>query len=100
MLGKDEILKRLKENKIPIKNFGVKRLFLIGSYAKGREKNDSDIDFIVEFDGGRGMFDDYSGLLTLLKDIFRKDIDLIKPSLIKPELKEEILGGKKIEAVL
>ncbi|MBI2139963.1 hypothetical protein HYU14_03495 [Candidatus Woesearchaeota archaeon] len=37
MLGKDEILKRLKENKIPIKNFGVKRLFLIGSYAKGRE---------------------------------------------------------------
>ncbi|MBI2576057.1 nucleotidyltransferase domain-containing protein [Candidatus Woesearchaeota archaeon] len=44
MLGKNEILKRLKENKITIKGFGVKRLFLIGSYAKGREKNDSDID--------------------------------------------------------
>ena len=32
-----------------IKSFGVKKLTLIGSYASGRAKVDSDIDFLVEF---------------------------------------------------
>ena len=30
-------------------NFDVKNLFLFGSYAKGLQTDDSDIDFLVEF---------------------------------------------------
>ena len=47
---------------------------------------------------GRGLYDDYVHLKLFLKNIFKKEIDLIKPNLIREELKSEILEGKQIAA--
>ena len=93
-----EIIKKIEQNKTKIKSFGVKKLILFGSYARDEAKPDSDIDFLVEFEKGRGLFDDFVHLLQFLKDLFEKEIDLGKSSLVREELKENIFGGKQIEA--
>jgi hypothetical protein len=93
-----EIIKKIEQNKAVIKSFGVKKLILFGSYARNEARTDSDIDFLVEFKKNRGLFDDFIHLQHLLEDLFNKEIDLGKPSLVRKELKENILGGKKIEA--
>lgn len=64
------------------------------------QKKDSDIDFLVEFENGRGLFDDYYELSSFLRKLFGKEVDLVKPSLIREELKESILGGRKVGAKL
>lgn len=98
MLTKEEIIYKIEQNKEEIKAFGVKRLTLFGSYARDEAKKSSDIDFLVEFKKGRGLFNDFSRLLNFLEDLFQKNIDLGEPKLIRTELKESILGGEKIEA--
>ena len=98
MLTKEEIMKKIEQNKDKIRSFGVTKLTLIGSYAYGEQTKDSDIDFLVEFKKGRGLFDDYVHLLHFLEDLFKIEIDLGDQHLVRDELKEFILGGKKVEA--
>lgn len=97
-LNKDIILKKIEENKEKIRSFGVKSLKLFGSYAKGTQKKDSDIDFLVEFEEGRGLFDDKVGLLLMFEELFNKEIDLVKPNKIREELREYILNGEQYAA--
>ena len=98
MLTKEEIMKKIEENKKKLAGFGVKKLTLFGSYANNQANEDSDMDFLVEFHEGRGLFDDYIGVLHLLEDLFNKKIDLGEEHLIKEETKEYILEGNKVEA--
>ena|SRR3989344_5267876 len=98
MVNKKQIIQRIEQNSSRIKSLGVSKLILIGSYARDEQKKNSDIDFIVRFEKGRGLFDDFIGLLHFLEDLFHKKIDLAEMNLIKEELKPSILGGKKIEA--
>ena len=97
-LTKKLILKKLSENSKEIRSFGVKNLVLFGSYASGDQKKDSDVDFLVDFDKGRGLFDDYTDLLHFLENLFDKKIDLVKPQLVREELKESILEGEQYAA--
>ncbi len=98
LLTKEEILKTIELNSKIIKNLGVKKLTLFGSYARDTQKNNSDIDFLVEFENKRGLFDDYTNLLHLFEETFERNIDLVKKNLVREELKPYILGGKKYEA--
>ena len=98
MLTKEEIIRNVEEKRKMLKALGVKKLVLFGSYAKDEQKKDSDIDFLVEFEKGRGLFDDVVNTLKVLKDLFGKDIDLVKKHLIRKEFKEYVLEGKQIEA--
>lgn len=98
MLTKEQIIKKIEQNKRNIRSFGVKKLILIGSYAQGKATSHSDIDFLVEFEDNRGLFDDYIGTLHFLEDLFHQKIDLGEKHLIRKELRHYILEGTKIEA--
>lgn len=97
-INKEIILKTLHENKNEIRNFGIKKLVLFGSFATDTQKKTSDIDFLIEFEEGKYNIDNHLGLLNLLEDLFDRKIDLVKPYLIRDELKEEILGGTQYVA--
>ena len=97
-LNKEKIIDMIEENREKIRSFGVKKLALFGSYAEKKASEERDLDFLVEFEEGRGGFKDYIHLLQFLEDLFERDVDLVKRHLIKDELKPYILGGEKIEA--
>ena len=63
----------------PCRRYDVKKLELFGSAAKGDMREDSDLDFIVEFNSSdyKGMFDRYMGLLEELEMNFKRKIDLL-----------------------
>ena len=98
MLNKKIILSKIEKNAKEIKSFGVKELTLFGSYAIEEQKENSDIDFLVEFQKERGLFKDYIGLLHFLEDLFNKKIDLGESNKIREELKDSIIKGVKYEA--
>ncbi len=100
MLTKEVIIQKLEQNKVKIRSFGVSKLILFGSYARDEQKNKSDIDFLVEFEKGRGLFDDSVRLLHFLEDSFNKKIDIGKAELLREEIKPSVLNGAKIELII
>ena len=96
ILTKYSILKKLEENKEEIRVFGVERLVLFGSYASGEQKKGSDIDFLVEFRKGRGLFRDSSRLMNFLNNLFDCEVDLVKPKYVRKELRPQIYCRVKV----
>lgn len=84
-----EILKLIEQNRETIEGFGVTKLGLFGSVVRGEAKQESDLDFLVEFDPY--SFDNYMNLLFFLEDLFQCKVDLVIPENIKPRLKPYIM---------
>ncbi|MFS0647139.1 nucleotidyltransferase family protein [Siminovitchia sp. 179-K 8D1 HS] len=96
MLSQQEILEELSKNlKAWKKAYGVKRIALFGSYARGEQKESSDIDVLVEFVEDALTFDNYMDLKFILEDLFNKKVDLVILDDIKPALKPIILRSAK-----
>jgi len=95
MLDLSEILKKIEKNKVKIREFGVKRIGVFGSYVRGEQTHRSDIDILVEFEKGKKSFDNYMDLKFFLEDLFNCKVDLVILDSIKPYLKPHILRSVK-----
>lgn len=62
-----------KTRKIFLEN-DVRRAFLFGSYAKGKETEKSDIDIYAEFDQEKPFFE-LCGILYDLREALHKEVD-------------------------
>ena len=89
MTKQQEVIDILKQNRKQMKSFGVKRLGLFGSFARGDAGASSDLDFVVEFE--RKTFDAYMGLKIFLEELFHRPVDLVMKDSIKPRLRDVIL---------
>jgi uncharacterized protein len=87
-MNRDEILRRLEENRETIRGFGVRRLGIFGSYARNEQGEASDMDFLVEFD--RKTFDNYMDLKFFLESLFGRRVDLVIADAVKPRLRKPI----------
>ena len=94
-LTKREIKRTLLSHQNILKEYGVKRLGLFGSYVKNTADADSDIDLIVELE--ELSFDRYMGLRIFLEDVFEKKVDLVIADSVKPRLQPYI--EKEVEYV-
>ena len=90
-MDKKKILITLQNNKDKLQKFGVRNIGLFGSFVKERQKDNSDLDFVVEFRKGQKNYDNYIELKFFLEELFDKEIDLVTSESIKPELKAEIM---------
>ncbi|MBI2499415.1 nucleotidyltransferase domain-containing protein [Candidatus Woesearchaeota archaeon] len=82
---------KLKIIKILIMN-KVKRAGIFGSYARGEQKKNSDIDIAVNIEDKNMSLLGFIGLKLKLEDTLRKKIDLVEYSMIKPSIKNRILN--------
>ena len=74
-------VEEIKQKSIPIAiEYGVDTMSLIGSYARGEAKKDSDIDFLIDKGNIRGFLD-YIGFVQDLEDIFNCHVDVITTSI-------------------
>ena len=89
------ILEKIKKEKKELKKKGIKKIGLFGSYAKDKQKQKSDIDFLVEFK--TIDLDKYLYVLNLLEKLFRRKIDLVIEKDLKPELIYVKKGAKYVK---
>ncbi|HIH11458.1 TPA: nucleotidyltransferase family protein [Candidatus Woesearchaeota archaeon] len=88
---KSQTLLSLQKKVVPIlKKNGVVKAGIFGSYARGEEKKNSDVDILIQFKGRKSMFD-LVHLEHELEDRLRKKVDVITYKSIHPLLKESIL---------
>ncbi|MBI4687586.1 MAG: nucleotidyltransferase family protein [Nitrospirae bacterium] len=95
---KKEVSNILLSHKKEIEEFGVKRIGLFGSFAKGKQKRESDVDLLVEFISGKKNFRNFIYLAFFLEDLLHRKVELVTPESLSPYLKPHIL--KEIKYVL
>ena len=78
------ILEKIKQERKTLKEKGVKKIGLFGSYAKGEHRKKSDIDLLVTFD--KIDFDDYMDLISFLEKMLKRRVDLGIEKNLVPEL--------------
>jgi len=86
----EEVLATLARETSALKRFGVRRLSLFGSTARGEARPESDLDFLVDFD--RKTFRNYMGLADFLEGLFGHKVDLVIRETIKPLVRERVLA--------
>jgi hypothetical protein len=94
---KEIISKLIEENRDKVRNFGVKRLGIFGSFVRGSQVENSDIDILVEFSSGQKNYDNFINLAFFLEEIFQRRVELVTPESISPYLKPYIM--KEVEYV-
>ena len=93
-LTKDGILEFLRKNKDFFKKeFDVDRIMLFGSYARGEETYESDIDILI--DTKKKDFDNRSRLKEFLEKEFKKKVDV----LYKDSIRRFIMRSIKDELI-
>jgi len=93
----DDMIRAISQNAGEIRrDFGVARLGVFGSRARGDATADSDLDVLVEFE--HPTFRNYMGLKHYLEQLLGVTVDLVSAAALKPVLKEHVMREVKYVA--
>lgn len=91
-MKKEEIIKILKEvNNLAGHRYKADIRGIFGSFAKGEESNESDIDILVEFREGANLLH-FVGLSLFLEEKLSHCVDIVPIDAIRKEIREPILN--------
>jgi len=94
-MKKEEIINTLQSDKQFLEdNYGVVTIALFGSYAKGVENKDSDVDFIVEFK--EPSYSLLMGLYSYLENKLNSKIEIVRKG---PHLSDRFLNTIKNDLI-
>ena len=86
-MDRDQTLALLTEHKpVLAERFGVRRLALFGSMARGTARPDSDVDVLVGFEQPP-TGDQYFGAQFYLEDLLGRPVDLVTETALRERLR-------------
>ena len=92
LAAKEDILAMLHEHRLLLRSLGVRRVGLFGSFVRGEQRVDSDIDLLVEFEPGQKTFDHFMNLVVLLEDLLHRRIELVTTEALSPYIGPHSMG--------
>jgi len=88
-------VKTIKKKITPIlKRQGVIKAAVFGSFARGEERKNSDVDFLMEIAKNKTFFD-LAGLKIEMEDKLGRKVDIVEYEAINPLIKKEVLKEQK-----
>ena len=92
----DEVIIANRERILQVaEHYGARRVRVFGSVARRQDDEDSDIDFLVDMEPGRSLFD-LGGLLTDLEKLLNTKVDIVTERGLKDRIRDRVIN----EAVL
>jgi predicted nucleotidyltransferase len=70
---------------------GCRNVRVFGSVVHGENRPDSDVDFLVDLESGRTIFD-LAGFLGDLRDLLGTEIDVVESRSIHPYIRDRVLA--------
>lgn len=89
---REEVLQIIRRNQAQLRALGASRIGLFGSFVRGQQHADSDVDLLVEFEQGQRTFDHFIQLSFLLEDLLGRKVELVTPEALSPHIGPYILG--------
>jgi hypothetical protein len=84
------LLEKRQEILAIAKKHGARNVRIFGSVARGDACLDSDIDFLVELEPGRSLFD-LGGLLYDLQSLLGIEVDVVTEKGLRARMRERVL---------
>ena len=90
----DEIKSTLVKHKEELRReWKVKEIGIFGSYLRGKQKKQSDVDLLVEFDENSDLtFLDFIRLENSLSDLLGVKVDLVEKQTLKQRIGKHVLS--------
>lgn len=86
-----ELLKaRREEILVAAAAHGARNVRIFGSAARGSADDLSDVDFLVDMEPGRTLFD-VGGLLADLREILGRNVDVVTPHGLRQRMRDRVL---------
>ena len=86
---------QIKNSIKPIaKKYGLRRVFLFGSYAKGNANENSDVDFLIEKGNKNFSLLNLSNFLQDVKNVLNLSVDVITTAGIDDDFRKSIIGSE------
>ena len=90
-MGIPEIIADKKEQILGLAaKYGASNVRVFGSVANGTADRNSDIDFLVDLEKGRSLFD-LGGLLMDLQQLLNRKVDVVTENGLRKRIKETVL---------
>lgn len=89
----EDIKNTLAENRQELqREYKIKEIGIFGSYVRGEQKKQSDVDILVEFEETANLsLLDFIGLENRLSDILGIKVDLVEKQTLKPRIGKHVL---------
>jgi predicted nucleotidyltransferase len=71
--------------------YGAHNVRCFGSFARGDQRDDSDVDLLVEFEAGRSLMD-HAGLVLELEALLGRAVEIGTPKGLRQKYRDRILG--------
>jgi uncharacterized protein len=93
MLKKQEVLQFLRDNREYFETqFHVKEMGLFGSFVKGKQTQNSDIDILIELrNNTKNVYEIKEMMRTYISKKFHRNIDIARKKYLKSYIKKQIL---------
>lgn len=91
MVTAQTLLTQLSSQKDALQKFGVSRIGVFGSVARGEATERSDVDLLVEFDPAKKTYRNFVGTATFIEKLLGQSVDLVTPQALSPYIKPYIL---------
>ena len=91
MKKKNAVIEILRANEASIRSYGVRRLGIFGSVARGEHHAGSDVDLLVEFQKETKTFDNFIQLVFFLEELLGRKVELITTDSLSPYIGPRIL---------
>ncbi len=88
----------IRAKAIPIlRSYGVCRAFIFGSFARGEQNQDSDIDILVEYsaEAERSLFKAVE-LKYELEEILQKKVDVVTEQALSPYIRPYVMRDRRV----
>lgn len=89
---KRSIIERLRRERTALAALGVLEIGLFGSFARGEQTPESDVDLLVEFTPQQHTFDSFMDLSFFLEALLGRKVELLTRESLSPYIGERILA--------
>lgn len=74
----------------------VAKAWLFGSFARGEQRRNSDVDLLIELDKGAKMGFRFAGMICDLEDLLHRKVDLVVNGSVLPFAQESVNRDKRL----
>ncbi len=90
----EDIKRTLSSHKQELsEKYGIKEIGVFGSYVRGKQRRQSDVDLLVEFEESSNLtLLDFVRLEDYLSDLLGIKVDLVEKHVLKPRIGKHVLA--------
>ncbi len=91
MQTKEDFFTLVRDHATELRSLGVRRCGLFGSFVRGEQNSESDVDVLLEFEAGQKSFDHFFETAFLLEDLCQRHVDVVTAEGLSPYIGPKIL---------